>query len=152
MFQLIWKELYKKKSRDHGTLGHIFSLLGRLPKANDPKKDMHACLDVLMTIMKGYIIATACKELGLKDMDSILSIISQLKMGGEVKNHSFIMDLAIRIVDDYLWMPNAMLNNPVSESGDSVYNYSRILCHFGSLVMEFTNAWERGDSEWILRC
>ena len=144
--------LYKKKSRDHGTLGHLFSLLGRLPHANDPKKDLHACLDVLITIVKGHIIAAACNELGLRDMDGTLSLASQLQLGNEAKNRSFIMDLAIKIVDDYLWMPNAMLNQSISESCDGVYNYTRILCHCGSLVMEFTNAGKYGDGKRIRGC
>ena len=31
--QVIWKNLYLNKTRDHGTLCHLFSVLGRLPRA-----------------------------------------------------------------------------------------------------------------------
>ena len=54
------------------------------------------------------------------------------------------MDLAIKIVDDYLWMPNAILNQSKSES--------RILCHCGSLVMEFTYAGKYGDGKRFRGC
>ena len=37
-------------------------------------------------------------------------------------------------------------------SNDKVYNYSRTLCHYGSLVMEFRDAWAEGDGDRILRC
>ena len=31
--QVIWKILYLNKTRDHGTLCHLFIVLGRLPRA-----------------------------------------------------------------------------------------------------------------------
>ena len=31
--QVIWKNLYLNKTRDHGRLCHLFSVLGRLPRA-----------------------------------------------------------------------------------------------------------------------
>ena len=39
---MTWKVLFTGSSRDHSTLGHLFSQLGRLPKAKAPKKDFHA--------------------------------------------------------------------------------------------------------------
>ena len=33
-----------------------------------------------------------------------------------------------------------------------MYNYTRVLCHFAALVLEFTDAWSEGDGERILRC
>ena len=59
-------------------------------------------------IVKGHIIASVCNELGLRDTDGTLSLASQLQLGNEAKNRSFIMDLAIKIVDNYLWIPNSM--------------------------------------------
>ena len=40
----------------------------------------------------------------------------------------------------------------LEDSGDTRYNYARVLCHFGSLVMEFRDAWAEGDSERVIRC
>ena len=40
----------------------------------------------------------------------------------------------------------------VEESNDGVSNYSRVLCHFGALVLEFLDAWAEGDGERIYRC
>lgn len=151
-FQLIWKLLYKRKSRDHGTLGHLCSLLGRLPQANDPKKYLHACLDVLMTIFRGHIIAAACNELGMNDMDSVLPLSAQLKMGNEGKNRSFIVNLASQIVDKYTVVSQAFMNEQIEDCGDGVHNYTRIMCHLASLVMEFTDAWAEGDGERVMSC
>ena len=63
--QVVWKCLFDKSSRDHGTLGHLCSLLGRLPHANIPKKDLYACLDALLTAFKGHVVAATCDFLGL---------------------------------------------------------------------------------------
>ena len=35
----------------------------------------------------------------------------------------------------------------LDDSGDTCYNYARVLCHFGSLVMECRDAWAEGDGE-----
>ena len=35
---------------------------------------------------------------------------------------------------------------------DGVYNYAKILYHYGSLAMEFRDAWREGDGERVLRC
>jgi len=40
----------------------------------------------------------------------------------------------------------------IADSGDTCYNYARVLCHYGSLVMEFRDAWAEGDGERMLRC
>ena len=58
--KVIWKMLFSTSSRDHGTLGHLCSLLGRLPNAKDPHKDFNACSDVLFTILKGHFIYSSC--------------------------------------------------------------------------------------------
>lgn len=49
--QAIWKVMVTSSSRDHGTLWHLGSLLGRLPVAKDPKKDMNACTDLLIIVL-----------------------------------------------------------------------------------------------------
>lgn len=49
---------------------HLFSVIGRLPKAKKPKAEFDACLDALMTVFSGYMVAAACQELGINDPDS----------------------------------------------------------------------------------
>ena len=46
----------------------------------------------------------------------------------------------------------SLTNETVVDNNDGVYNYARILCHYGSLMMEFRDAWQEGDGERILRC
>lgn len=37
-------------------------------------------------------------------------------------------------------------------TGDHVYNYTRVLCHYGAMVMEFRDTWGEGDGERVFRC
>ena len=90
MMQLIWKLLFSDSSRDHGTLGQLFSLIKRLPAAKKPKEDMHACTDALFTVLKGYIVAAACQELGIDiDTESIPS--HEMKRWSYKQKLSFIV-------------------------------------------------------------
>ena len=51
-------------------MNHLFLRIGRLPDAKNPKKDMHASFDILMTVLKGHLVAAACTELGISGPDS----------------------------------------------------------------------------------
>lgn len=46
----------------------------------------------------------------------------------------------------------SFVNESVVDCGDHVYNYARVLCHFGSLVLEFKDGWAEGDGERVFRC
>ena len=35
---------------------------------------------------------------------------------------------------------------------DHVHNYTRVLCHYGTLLMEFMDAWAEGDGVRVVRC
>ena len=37
--------------------------------------------------------------------------------------------------------------NSTEESTDGVYNYARVLCHYGALIMEFRDAWAEGEQQ-----
>lgn len=146
---MIWKTLYLNKSRDHGTLGHLLSVMGRLPKAKKPKEDLNACFDALMTILNGYIVAAACKELGIDHPESELSGLNAMTASEKL---TFIVALSNKVVEDCTVMTDALLNKTVVETNDGVYNYSRVLCHYAALCLEFTDAWAEGDGERVLRC
>ena len=40
----------------------------------------------------------------------------------------------------------------VNETNGKVYNYARVLCHYGALVTEFKDAWHFGDGEREYQC
>lgn len=45
-----------------------------------------------------------------------------------------------------------MTREKVAESRDGVHNYALVLCHYGSLVMEFLDSWAEGDGDRAYRC
>lgn len=49
-------------------------------------------------------------------------------------------------------MDQAFLGGEMLDTGDTVFNYARVLCHYGSLVMEFRDAWAEGDGDRVLCC
>ena len=103
---------------------------------------MHACQDALLTVYNGHIVAKACLELGIQKPDETPppSTVINLKQ------------LATKIVDEFTIISEAILCKPVAESSDSMYNYTRVLCHYAALVTEFLDGWSEGDGIRVLRC
>ena len=53
---------------------------------------------------------------------------------------AFILQLADQVVESCTLNDIAITFQPTHDGQDYVHNYARMLCHFGSLVMEFRNA------------
>ncbi len=83
----MWKDLFKISSVDFATLSHLFLRIGRLPQAKDPKKDMHASFDALMTIFKSHFITAACIEVGISSMDSDLPQTATVPLVSDVASN-----------------------------------------------------------------
>ena len=151
-YQVIWKTLYGQTSRDHGTLGYFKSLLNRTTVKNDPKKEVNASLEFLLTVVKGHILAVACEVLGVTKLDSPLQLPPGLREGDSQSQLSFLRRLALQVVDRCTLVGAALTRDKVVETQDGVYNYARVLCHFGALVMEFLDAWAEGDGDRMYCC
>ena len=65
-------------------------------------------------------------ELGLDSPDS--------DWPGSATGQVCMADLAQKIVTQYTIIPEAILEKPMKESENGVYNYARVLCHFASLI------------------
>lgn len=145
--------MFLPKSRDHGTLGHLFSILGRLPCAKHPKKDLDACMDALQTIFKGHLIAAACEELGIESPDDTPEEFIRMKNALCMKEKlSLLVAISNKVADRCTIMPESILKQTMKESKDGVYNYARKLCHCAAICLEFTDAWAEGDGERVIRC
>ena len=66
-------------------------------------------------------------------------------------NHALLSCVAQKVVKEFTVIPEALLGEPVVDSGDHVYGYARVLCHLTSLVMLFVDAWKEGDGVRVLR-
>ncbi|KAL5474743.1 hypothetical protein EMCRGX_G026736 [Ephydatia muelleri] len=86
---LILQKLVKISPRDHESLNQLFTRLGRLPNVNNPKADMHACQDALLTVFKGHIVAAAYRELSIGGPD--------VDIKGMGINKSLLEDLTMKV-------------------------------------------------------
>ena len=94
-------------------------------------------------------MAAACQELGIHDPDSK---ITQLNGMSTDERLSFIIDIANLVVDKCGIMTDALLNKKIVDTKDGVYNYSRVLCHYAALCLEFTDAWRHADGDLSIPC
>ena len=149
-----WKVLFASSSRDHGTLGHLFSQLGRLPKANAPKKDFHACFDALMTVFKGHVVASACKVLEIDQPDDDIPLAKSLSKQSVEDQRAFLFSIATQVAKKCSIISDAIVKpgQKLTETKDGIYNYARVLCHHASLVVEFSNGRSNGDGPRMMRC
>lgn len=147
-----WKSEYGKSSGDHGTLAYFRNRLNRIAVTKDPKKDVDACIDLIYAVVKGHFLACACDLFGVSSIDDPLILPPGIHTAPKPVQLAFINKMAQMVVDRCSLIDSAFTGEAVSDNGDGVYNYARTLCHYGSLVMEFRDAWSEGDGERVLRC
>ena len=133
--QVIWSTFFTSSSSDHGSLGQLFALLRRLPAAKKPKNNMNACIEVIFTVFKGYVLAYTCKELGIQDIDSDISLPLP-KSASTTDKVRYIVGLITKVILNCTIIEDAIFGRPIPESGDGKYNYIRTLCHYVSLALE----------------
>ena len=151
--QVAWKNLFLKSSGDHGTLAFFKAKLSRSPVPNkEPKKDVNASIDFLNTVVKGHWLACACDVLEIPDLDAHITLPPDLKKASPVEQLHFIETISEQVVERLTLVSAAFSRQPTQDDGDTAFNYARILCHYGSLVVEFRDAWAEGDGDRILQC
>jgi hypothetical protein len=139
----------KPSCGDYGTLSFFRNRLSRLAVSKDPKKNVNASLDFLDTVVTGHWLACACDVLGVSGLDDSLSLSPKLTAK---EKQAFLESVARQIVDRLSVVESSFLACGTDDTSDQVYNYARVLCHYGSLAMEFRDAWAEGDGERIVRC
>ena len=142
---------YTESSSDHGSLGQLFALLRCLLAAKKPKKNMNACTNVIFTVFKGYVLAYACKELGIENIDSDISLPIPSSASNEEKL-KFIVGIGTKVAHNCTLMEAPLIGKTITESNDGKYNYSRTLCHFASIALELYDACHEGDGIRVIRC
>ena len=111
--------------------------------------DFNACSDALFTIPKGHFIAAACDVLDIRMPDEEPASLAVIK-GSCPDEKAYLYQVAREVVNKY--SINGDLNQKVQDHHDHINNYARVFCHFGSLALEFTDAWREGDGERIVCC
>ena len=129
--QVTWKKLFKASSSNHGTFGHFCTLLGRLPNAKVPKKDMNACTDALFTMLKGHYVACACSLLEITSPSDTSQNFPTLK--SKEDKLKYVAELSRQVVNQCSIIGEALLQQPIVQPNDAAYAYARVFCHFASL-------------------
>ena len=94
-------------------------MLGRLPKAEKPKEDLHACLDALTTVYS-HIIAAECEELGITNPGSPAD---HLSIPGPRKDKQvYVAKLASKVVERCTFIAQPFLGDQLDSSADGVFN------------------------------
>ena len=144
---MMWKALYGKSAGDHGTLAFFRNQLRRTAVTSDPKKDVDACVDLILTVLKGHILQAACDVLKVDSLESQLTIPAGLQKATKVEKLSFISDIAQEVVERCTLVEEAFFGGDITDTGDGVYNYTRVFCHFAAILMEYRDGWGEGDGE-----
>ena len=87
----------------------------------------------------------------MKSIDEVI-LPSGLESAPKAEKLAFITGIARRVVDECTVVEHAFSGEKVDDMvGDGKYNYARMVCHSGSLVIEFRDGWAEGDGERVTR-
>lgn len=148
---MVWKKLYGKSASDHGTLCYFKSLLRRTTVTSDVKKAVDANVEFFFAVFKGHVLAKACEILEISTLDGTIHLPPALTHSSTPTNQQlqFVRNIASAIVKECTLINTC---TEIQESDDGVYNYARVLCHYGALITEFRDAWAEGDGDRVYRC
>ena len=96
----------------------------------DPKKDVDACHDFLLIIVKGHLLAAACTQLGVQKLDLPLTLPSGTYKKSSEEQYTFLEEILTQVVNNFTVVDSALTGGCIAESGDGVRNYARVLCHY----------------------
>ena len=125
--------------------------------SKEPKRSVDATVEFLDTVVKGHRIGCACEILGIARLDDPLSLPPDLEKESPRQKLAFVKALALKVVDRLTLIDSAFVQQSTTIAAnevdsDKVFNYTRVLCHYGALVMEFRDAWREGDGDRVMRC
>ena len=72
--------------------------------------------------------------------------------GSKEEQLAFVSKIASQVVEGATLVNGALLREEIEESCDAAHNYTRVLCHYSALTMEFVDAWAEGDGVRMYRC
>ena len=130
-------------------MSYFRSLLNRNIVTTDTKKAVDANLEFLDTVVKGHFLASACRALGISKLDSELQLPPGIYHASAQQQLAFVQSLATQVLENCTLIDTS---GDVAETLEHVYNYARVLCHYGAVVMEFRDACVEGDGERVFQC
>ena len=90
--------------------------------------------------------------MGISSPNETPESLAAIKHSSPARQRQYIYGIARAVVAKFSVVEEALLLKAIPKAEDRVNNYARVLCHFGSIALEFTDAWQEGDGERICRC
>lgn len=97
------------------------SLLNRRRVTSEVKKAVDDTLDFLETVVKGHLLAAACKILGISSLDEKFSLPSTVLKANEKEQLRYIYEISTKVVHQ------CTLIDTNVESSDHIYNVTMVL-------------------------
>lgn len=123
-----------QSARDHGTLGFYRSLLHCKTVTVDVNEAVDDTLDFLEVVIKGHFIALASRIIGITFLNVKLQLSAGILRVDTSQQLQYIHHSATKVVQQCTLIDT---NVDVRNTNDRVYNYARVLCHYGVLILEF---------------
>ena len=95
------------------------------------------------------MLACACQILGCNTVEETLQLPSGIDRAPVAQQWAYISNLSEKIVDKCTLID---ISSSVDDTTDRVFNYARVLCHYGALLLEFKDAWAEGDGDRVFCC
>ena len=95
------------------------------------------------------MLACACTILGCNTVEDTIQLPLNLQRAPVAQQWAYVSSLSEEIVDKCTLID---ISSDVNDTPDRVYNYARILCHYGALLLELKDAWAEGDGDRVFCC
>jgi len=126
--------------------------LNRTNVVNKPKNGFNACEDFMETVTAGLIIAATSQTLNMKSnsdppTDPKLANCWTLE---DSRRKDILLSICEQVYDQFIGINYN--SNVITNSSDSVHNYTVQLLRLGCLFLEFADAIREGDGNRVHRC
>lgn len=148
---MIWKYFVRpESSSDHGTAYQLRNLLGRSNVVTKPKKNLNACEDFLILLLRAYVTYAAMDVLQMENVDDAPNTLAEdLWLKSNEYRRKVLDSILTTIIDKFV---DVKYNSEPMSSKDVVFSYAKQLISIGCLYMEFADGVKEGDGERVLRC
>ena len=157
---LIWESLYSThSSRDVGTLYHLRQAIHRNNVTANPKKDVEACEQFMLSVTRAYLVVAALDFFGIETVsDKPTKCVPPQGPLSEATKRAYIQSTVRAFIAQFAPLhPNLARTFITSDaetqvqSTDKVANYSHQVIELGLILMQLIDTAKEGDGERSIR-
>ena len=162
---LIWECLYNThSSRDTGTLYHLRQAIHRNNVTADPKKDVEACEQFMLSVTRAYLVSAAMEFFGMENVNDEPKINAPPEgLLSKEEKVTYLESITRKIVEKFAPLHQnlsaaVLLPDPEGEQcmstniqEDKIANYSHQVIELGLILMQLIDTAREGDGERSVR-